>query len=145
MNWIYNNTELIIAPDNAFGFIYKITCNTSGKMYIGKKQFISVCNVPLNKKDILIHKEGNKRGRVPKKKQVIKPSNWLKYWGSNTDLLSYIKEQGKENFTREILKICNHKKQLTYYENKYLYSLGVLENELYFNSNIQGKFYPEDV
>jgi len=145
MNWLYNNKELNEVSDEVFGFVYKITCNKTGRSYIGKKQTVSVRNVPLTKKDILEWKESHTGGRAPKKKQVIKPSKWQNYWGSNPDFLIHVKEHGMENFTREVLKLCYNKKQLTYWETKYQFMEGVLESNDSFCDNILGKFFRKDL
>ncbi len=51
----------------------------------------------------------------------------------------------KEEFKREILQFINNKKLLTYFETKWLFTLGVLEHpDSYFNDNILGKFYRKD-
>jgi hypothetical protein len=59
--------------------------------------------------------------------------------------LDLIKEGKQEEFTREILQLVPNKKLLTYYECKYLFMLGVIEQQDgYFNDNILGKFYSRD-
>ena len=44
----------------------------------------------------------------------------------------------------EILEIDYHKKELTYLECKYQFTLGVLESRSYLNDNILGKFFDKD-
>jgi hypothetical protein len=59
--------------------------------------------------------------------------------------LDLIKEGKQEEFTREILQLVPNKKLLTYYECKYLFMLGVIEQpDGYFNDNILGKFFRKD-
>ena len=82
--------------------------------------------------------------RSKEKKQVIKESNWMSYWGSNKELLSDLKEHGQENFERQILKICFSKKELTYYEIHYQCVHEVLSTNSY-NDNILGKFFRKDL
>ena len=56
-----------------------------------------------------------------------------------------IKQGKQKDFTRKILCIVNNKKLLTYYECKYLFQLGVLENsDEWINDNILGKFFRRD-
>ena len=56
-----------------------------------------------------------------------------------------IKEKKESEFTREILIFVSSKKQLTYYEDKYLYMKGVIEpGSTYFNDNISGRFFKKD-
>ena len=55
-------------------------------------------------------------------------------------------KEGKHNeFKREILELVYSKKLLTYYECKYLFKYGVLENpNKWMNDNIQGRFFTKD-
>ena len=144
--WLYENKvieKIEDFPENTFGFIYKITNNKTGKLYIGKKQLMSKTNVKLGKKEKAALP--TQRGRTPSKKLVVKESDWQNYWGSNKPLLEEIKTSGKEKFTREILMMCPSKKLLTYWETKMLFMLGVLEQpDMYFNDNILGKFFTKD-
>ena len=52
--------------------------------------------------------------------------------------------EGAFGFTREIIHIAYHRKELTYLECKYQFSLGVLEDKKYLNDNILGKFFDKD-
>ena len=80
------------------------------------------------------------KGRPPVYKRVLKESDWKTYYGSH----SFIKEANKEDLTREIIHIAYHKKELTYLECKYQFTLGVLESRSYLNDNILGKFFDKD-
>jgi len=128
-------------PPNTVGFIYKIINVASGKFYIGRKVLFNNTNKVLTKKEIA---EWSKPGRVPRKKKIIKESDWLTYHGSNKLLNQERKEMGDDMFTREILKLCYSKKQLTYYEVWWQMHYNVLHIESY-NDNIQGRFYRKDV
>lgn len=128
-------------PESAIGFIYKITNIVNGKFYIGRKILFNTNNRKLTKKEIA---EWSEPGRVPRKKKVIKESDWLKYHGSNKLLNSERKELGDDIFNREILQICFSKKQLTYYEVYWQMYYKVLHIDSY-NDNIQGRFYRKDV
>jgi hypothetical protein len=46
---------------------------------------------------------------------------------------------------RIVLRLCKTKKELTYYETKFLFDYNVLENDTYMNDNILGKFYRKDL
>jgi hypothetical protein len=128
-------------PENAIGFIYKVTNIVNSKFYIGRKVLFNNTNKALTKKEIA---EWDKPGRVPRKKKVVKESDWLTYYGSNKTLNLERKDLGNQIFTREILKICFTKKQLTYWEVYYQMTNDVLRIESY-NDNIQGRFYRKDV
>jgi hypothetical protein len=123
------------------GFIYIITNTTNNKIYIGRKSLYSNINKKLTKKELL---EQSGPGRKPTKKLVTSESNWKVYCGSSKELLKDIKEIGEDKFTREILHLCNTKKQLTFYEIQYQIIYKVLEVDSY-NDNILGKFYRKDL
>tara|TARA_R110000822_G_scaffold129838_3_gene266236 strand:- start:73 stop:516 length:444 start_codon:yes stop_codon:yes gene_type:complete len=143
----YNNNKienLEDFPKDAFGFIYKVTHTLSGKSYIGKKVLYFNRKVKLGKKEIAALPIV--RGRYKTTKQVVKESDWKTYYGSHSEVKNILKVEGESIFSRNILHICYSKKQLTYYENKYLFSLGVLENpEKYYNDNIEGRYFSKDL
>lgn len=144
-NWEYNDKTVNCIeelPKEVYGFIYKITHIESGKDYIGKKQLIQVRKKRLTKKEIALHQ---KPGRKPKSKTVKTESNWLNYYGSSSELLADIEKHGKEAFKREIIHVCYSKKQLTYWEIYYQMITQVLLRDSSYNSNIQGKFFREDL
>ena len=140
MKWLYKNkeiNEISDLPNNAFGFVYQTTHLPTNKKYIGKKSLIYNLKKKLGKKEKALW-EG--KGRPPIYKRVLKESDWKTYYGS----YSFIKEANKEDLTREILEIAYHKKELTYLECKYQFTLGVLESRSYLNDNILGKFFDKD-
>jgi len=125
------------------GFVYCTTHIPSGKGYIGKKFLVHTQKRKLAKKDLKVY-EGSP-GRPPKYKLVSKESDWKTYYGSNKQLLELLNSEKKENFQREILRLCISKKRLTYYEMKYQFIHEVLEKpDEYFNDNILGKFFTRD-
>jgi hypothetical protein len=126
----------------AFGFVYIVTHEPTGKAYVGKKSLYHNITKKLTKKELL---EQSGPGRRSSSKKVQKESDWKTYHGSAKPILEMIKEGKEDEFTREILVIAPNKKLLTYYECKILFTLGVLENpEYYFNDNILGKFFTKD-
>ena len=140
MNWLYKGSEIneiSDLPNNAFGFVYQTTHLPTNKKYIGKKSLMYNLKKKLGKKEKALW-EG--KGRPPVYKRVLKESDWKNYYGSH----SFIKEANEEDLTREILKIAYHKKELTYLECKYQFTLGVLESRSYLNDNILGKFFDKD-
>ena len=151
MSWLYNGEEITEEniPENAAGFIYMIKHNPSGRYYIGKKSLESVRNVKIGVRELKRIKEERKlkgtRGPLPKKKKVRKSSDWQTYYSSNDWIREQIKE-GKDNeFTRIILRFCNSKKSLSYYETKYLFDYDVLLDDNSLNGNISGKWYRRDL
>ena len=141
INFVKPLTQLSDFPEDVVGFVYKVTNNKTGKFYVGKKILRNVLTKKLTKKEIL---EWTKPGRVPKKRKEIKESNWLDYYGSSKLVTEDIKTYGKEAFTREILRLCTTKKQMSYWETYYQMTLRVLEVDSY-NENIAGKWYRRDV
>jgi len=134
-------TELEQFPEGTFGFVYKVTHTPTGKQYIGRKQLLSVRTKKLTKKELELQQDKRKS----KVKKVTTEGDWKTYYGSNPEIRRLIKEGRQGEFSREILVFVNSKKLLTYYETKYLFSEGVLENqELFFNDNILGKFFSRD-
>ena len=128
-NWLHEGkeyTKLSDFPDNVVGFVYRVTNTTNGKFYVGKKILRNVLTKKLTKKEIL---EWTKPGRVPKKRKEIKESNWADYYGSSKLVTEDIKTFGKEAFTREILRLCTTKKQMSYWETYYQMTMRVLRSE----------------
>lgn len=150
--WIYKDQKVDTIedlPETAYGFVYEVVHNESGKKYVGKKVLFFERNVKLGKRELKQlqreRKEEGKKGRVPKKKKVIKESDWKTYYGSQKEIRELLKKEGPQAFTREIIEIGRNKKHLTYLETKLLFSKGVLESEEYLNDNILGKFYSKDL
>lgn len=151
--WIYQTFriyELNQLPEDTFGFIYQVTHIPTQRKYIGKKNLYSVRNIKLGKKELEQLKEERKekglRGRTPLKKKVIKESDWKIYYGSQEEMKELVKVGNLEkDFKREILECVPNKKLLTYYENKHLFSRGVIEPEsTYINDNIEGRYFRKD-
>jgi hypothetical protein len=143
--WFYKKqfiTEISDLPENAYGFIYRITKVDDGKFYIGRKNLISERNKPLTKKELSEH---TGKGKKPTKKKVVSESDWKTYYGSNAALKADVKELGKEAFVREILHICTHKKQMTYQELRHQLINGCLESTNCYVDNILGKFWRKDI
>jgi hypothetical protein len=143
--WLYKEqviNSIEDFPQETFGFIYIVTHKPSGKSYIGKKVLYHNVKKTLTKKELA---EQTGPGRKPTKKVVTKESDWKTYYGSAKPILELIKDGKQEEFTREILQLVPNKKLLTYYECKFLFINGVLENpEGYFNDNVLGKFFTKD-
>jgi len=135
--WLKENGEcLYTPPENKYGFIYKII-DDKGNIYIGKKAFTHRKKTTLSKKAKLLPE--NKRKRVS---ITQKDSGWLKYWGSCKPLLEYIKQRSStEGFKRYIIKTCDDKQSLAYWEMHYLVINDVLFRDDCWNGNILSKFF----
>lgn len=131
--WTYQGKCLEKAPDGWYGFVYCIT-DDQGKKYWGKKAFSH-----------RVKKTLSKRARVGTRKRVKVEqvdSKWLGYWGSSKQLLEYINDRGStEGFRRDIVKLCEDRQSLTYWELTTLIMNGVLFRDDTWNGNILGKFF----
>ena len=134
MSWLYKESNIVVneVPEAAVGFVYMITHIPSGKYYIGKKQLVSNRTLPPLK--------GTKR-----KRKVTKESDWRTYYSSNLWIKQQVKEGKAEEFKREIIRFCNCKKGLSYYEMYWQFKYDVLSDENSLNGNINGKFYTKDL
>lgn len=134
---LIDNPNFVI--DDFVGYVYVTTHLPTGRKYIGKKQFFHTTTKKLGKKELL--EIPVTKGRRPTKKSVTKESDWKTYYGSATE----IKLCKPEEMMRHVLKLCRTKKELTYYEAKYLFQYDVLQDRNYINDNILGKFYTKDL
>jgi hypothetical protein len=123
MSWQYNGEIFTDVPKGMEGFVYIITNLISNKKYIGKKHFWT-------------RQKNRKTGR-----RKTEESDWQNYFGSCDELKEDVKLLGEENFTREILYLCPHKKSMSYYETYEQFNRNVLMSEDYYNTNIGGTFY----
>lgn len=133
--WLYEDREINTLSDiseSVFGFVY-LLLHQSGKKYIGKKSIQSNRTLPPLK--------GTKR-----KRKIVKESDWISYYGSNSEVKKLIKDGKSNEFIRYILEFAYTPKHLTYLETKYLFKYEVLEDaDLYWNDTILGKFYRKDL
>ena len=143
--WFYNDKwieSIEDFPQDTYGFIYITIHEPSGKSYVGKKSLYHNVKKKLTKKELA---EQTGRGRKSTTQTIQKESDWKTYYGSAKPILELIKQGKQKDFTRKILCLVLNKKLLTYYECKYLFQLGVLENsEEWINDNIQGRFFSKD-
>lgn len=106
-----------------YGFIYVITNTVTGKKYFGKKQMKSVKKLkPL---------KGRKN-----KRHFDKETDWKTYTSSSNDLNTDIQSLGKDKFTFEIIRFCESKFELAYYEAKIQFDNDVLLREGFYNGII---------
>ena len=143
--WLYNNKEVSSLEDfpaDTYGFIYQVTHVPSGFSYIGKKVLHHNVKKKLTKKQLA---EQSGRGRKSTTEVIQKESDWKTYYGSAKPILELLKNSRQDEFERIILKLVPSKKLLTYYECKYLFTMGVLEDpEKWYNDNVLGKFFRKD-
>lgn len=122
--WTYKGKEFTSEDiGEYYGFIYRITNLITGHDYIGRKYFQS------KKKLKPLKGKKNKRIRVVE-------TDWQDYYGSSKRLLKDIEELGKENFTREIIELCDTRGNTNYMEAKIQFDEDVLLREDNYNGII---------
>lgn len=99
------NTKL---PENfeeeiPFGFVYRITNNANGRFYIGQKKILKV------------EKRPPLKGKVRKRK-IVKQSDWKTYCGSSNELKKDVESLGEDKFDFKIIRFCDCKWEMTYWE-----------------------------
>ena len=95
-----------VIPEKYIGFVYEISCPSTGKYYIGKKLLVSPRRSKINKKN----------GKGKKTQIKIVESDWRTYWGSCNDLLADLKKMGEGKFRRRVLHLAESKFLLSYME-----------------------------
>ena len=144
-------TSIEDMPKGTYGFIYEVIYKPTDTRYIGKKVLFFERNKRLGKKALealrLERVEKGLRGRTPLKQKVISESDWISYFGSQKEILTLSKKDNSgKNWEKRILQFVPNKKLLTYYETKYLFKNGILEDKdsSHINDNILGKFFRKD-
>jgi hypothetical protein len=123
MSWLYNGELLEDLPEGCEAFVYLITNNTNGMMYVGKKLAkFKVTKPPL-------------KGKT-KKRHSTKESDWREYWGSSDRLNADVERIGADNFTRQILHFCPSRGIASYLEAREQFERRVLESDDYYNGII---------
>ena len=124
------------------GFVYCIRNPHTMEWYIGKKSFHSRRKVAIGKRETEKIKEAKRlkgeRAVAPKKKEVVKESNWRTYQSSNEKVKSWSYP------TKIIMGIGTTKKHLTYLEERLLFKNDALEDEKCVNENIGGKYFKDE-
>jgi len=134
MTWLFENTPQETLPEDCVGFVYLITNNLSGRMYIGKKL------AKFSKTTYRVVKLKN--GKKKKKKIRGKiDSDWKTYYGSSPELQRDVDALGAENFTREILYFCKSKAECSYIEAREQFARRVLESTDYYNGIINCRIH----
>ena len=120
MSWFFLNTKDEFTEEHigeAFGFVYMITHLKTGRKYIGKKFFT---------------KSKTKQVKGKKKRSRVS-SDWMTYWGSNKKLQEEVKENGEDQYVREILHLCKSRSECSYWETFEIFTRHALMNESYYN------------
>jgi hypothetical protein len=129
MTWYYQGTLVEQLPEDCVGFVYLITNNLTGRMYVGKK----LAKFAKTSYKTVKLKNGNKKRKKIRSKI---DSDWQEYYGSSTELTEDINSQGPDKFTRQILYYCKSKAECSYIEAREQFSRRVLESNDYYNGQI---------
>jgi len=129
MTWLFENQPQDTLPEDCVGFVYLITNELSGRMYVGKKL------AKFSKTTYRVVKLKNGKKKRKKIRGKI-DSDWKTYYGSSPDLQRDVAELGAENFTREILYFCKSKAECSYVEAREQFTHKVLESQDYYNGQI---------
>jgi hypothetical protein len=120
-----------------YGFVYRITCSTTNRSYIGRKYFWQKRKPPSVDK-------------TKKRRRVTSESNWKLYYGSSDELKADLVLYGRDAFNREILSLHTTPGRVNYEETRQLFLHDVLTERLtdgtpaFYNSNILGRYYRKD-
>jgi len=118
-HWEYDGD----VPSDTYGFIYEIVNLVTDRKYVGKKQMTSIRKMqPL-------------KGKKNKRHKIVE-TDWKSYTSSSADLNADIDTIGKDNFKFNIIRLCNSKWELSYFEAKYQFEHDVLLTENYYNGII---------
>jgi hypothetical protein len=129
MTWYHKGSIVTELPEDCVGFVYLISCNTSGRLYVGKK---------LAKFSKTTYKTVKLKNGTKKKKKIRSKidSDWQEYYGSSVELSADIARIGVDKFTREILHYCKSKAETSYIEAREQFDRKVLESNEYYNGQI---------
>ena len=130
--WVYNDKEFNETPDEFQGFVYMVTEKDTGKKYIGKKFFWKPKTLPVTK---------SRKRRVRTRVE----SDWRTYYGSSKEVQSLVESKGKDNYQREILRLCKTKGECSYYEAKLQFQYDVLLSDEYYNEFIGCKIHAKHI
>lgn len=124
--WTYNNQPFDVSDiQGHVGFVYQIT-DPQGRKYIGKKILVNRVRKPPLK--------GKTKGRIS-----YKQSDWQTYYGSNEELAALVASGNPLDFKREILRLCNSKSEMGYYESKLIFETDAILRDEYYNSWVSAR------
>ena len=130
--WYFWNEPFDKTPEEYQGFVYLITEKKTDKKYIGKKFFW---------KPKILPKTKTRKKRVKTRVE----SDWRDYYGSSKEVRLLVEQNGKDNYRRDIMKLCKTKGECSYYEAKIQFELDVLLRDDFFNEFIGCKIHSKHI
>lgn len=136
VNWTYRDNEITEVEQigSPFGFVYRITNLTTGMIYVGSKQVVSVRKKKFGKRKI-----ASMGDRRKSKYDIIvqEMKGWKSYTGSSKLLNEHIARGDK--YIKEIVELCSSKTELKYKEVCMIICEDTLVDERYYNANVSIK------
>ena len=115
-------------PEEYVGFVYQITDNETGEIYIGQKRFRKPKTLPITK---------TRKRRV----KTLVESDWRTYHSSSEVIKEKVAQGHSDRYTREILRFGYSKGDLSYLESLEQFNRGVLLSTKYLNGIIQCRIH----
>ena len=138
VNWIYDGEEIKSiedTPDAALGFIYLVKNITNEKWYIGRKTFRAHRKKKLTKKEKALPENSRKKYKMVWHEY----RGWQDYTGSSEALNTDIAKG--HQYTKEILRWCFSKAELTFYEGREIVCSDALLDENCYNNWVSMKVF----
>ena len=134
--WLYEgkpyNPEYEDIPEEYVGFVYQITDNETGEIYIGQKRFHKPKTLPITK---------TRKRRVKTRVE----SDWRTYHGSSQVIKENIVAGCSDRYTREILRFGYSKGDLSYLEMLEQVERKVLFDPKYLNGIINVRIHQKHI
>ena len=119
-------------PEEYVGFVYQITDNETGEIYIGQKRFHKPKTLPITK---------TRKRRVKTRVE----SDWRTYHGSSQVIKENVVAGFSDRYKREIIRFGYSKGDLSLIETMYQIKLGVLLKDEYLNGIINCRIHQKHI
>ena len=135
-DWLYEgkpyDPKFEDIPQEYVGFVYQITDNETGEIYIGQKRFRKPKTLPITK---------TRKRRV----RTSVESDWRRYYGSSQVIKENVVAGHSDRYTREILRFGYSKGDLSYLEMLEQVERKVLFDPKYLNGIINVRIHQKHI